>query len=104
MASHYFEAGEERRLQLSKLEETQAEAYESARPYKERHKLFHEEHIVRKEFSLEMNVVLCDSKLHLFIGKLRPRWTGPYIVSHVFPYGVVEIQDPDSGTKFKLNG
>jgi len=42
--------------------------------------------------------------LHLFSGKLRSRWTGPYIVSHVFPYGAVEIQDPQSGTTFKVNG
>ena len=29
---------------------------------------------------------------------------GPYIISHVFPYGVVEIQDSESGAKFKVNG
>jgi len=28
---------------------------------------------------------------------------GPYIVSHVFPYGAVEIQDPQSGATFKVN-
>jgi len=34
------EAGEERRLQLSELEKIKAEAYNSARSYKERVKLF----------------------------------------------------------------
>jgi len=29
---------------------------------------------------------------------------GPYIVSHVFPYSAVEIQDLESGAKFKVNG
>jgi len=51
-----------------------------------------------------MKVLLYDSKLHLFPGKLRFPWTGPYIVSRVFPYGAVEIQDPENGTKFKVNG
>jgi len=29
---------------------------------------------------------------------------GSYIVSHVFSYGAVEMQDLDSGAKFKVNG
>ena len=45
-----------------------------------------------------------DSRLHLFLGKLRSRWTGPYVILHVFPYGAVEISDPDSGATFKVNG
>jgi len=36
------EAGEERQLQLSELDEIRVEAYESARSYKERAKLFHD--------------------------------------------------------------
>ena len=100
----FTEAGEERRLQLSELEEIRAEAYESARSYKERANLFHDKHILRKEFSPGVKVLLYDSKLHLFPGKLRSRWTGPYIVSHVFPYDVIEIQDQRSGAKFKVNG
>jgi len=46
------EAGEERRLQLSELEEIRVEAYESARSYKEGVKLFHDKYILRKEFAL----------------------------------------------------
>jgi len=100
----FTEASDERRLQLSELEEIRAEAYESARSYKERAKLFHDKHILRKEFAPGMKVLLYDSKLHLFSGKLRSRWTGPYIISRVFPYGAVEIYDPKSGAKFKVNG
>jgi len=98
------EAGEERKLQVSELEEIRAEAYESPRSYKERAKLFHDKHILRKEFAPGMKVLLYDSKLHLFPGKLRSRWTGPYIVLRVFPYGAVEIQDLESDAKFKVNG
>jgi len=95
---------EERRLQLSELDEIRDEAYESARSYKERAKLFHDWHIFRKEFALRMKVLLYDSKLHLFPGELRSRWTSPYIVSHVFSYGAVEIQGPQSGATFKVIG
>ena len=65
------EAGEEHRLQLSELEEIRAEAYESARSYKERAKLFYDKHILRKEFAPGTKVLLYDSKLHLFPRKLR---------------------------------
>ena len=49
-------------------------------------------------------MLLYDSKLHLFLGKLRSRWIDPYIVSCVLPYGAVEIQDPESSATFKVNG
>jgi len=101
---HLTEAGEERRLQLNELEEIRTEAYESARSYKEKAKLFHDRHILRKEFAPGMKVLLYDSRLHLFPGKLKSRWTGPYIVSRIFPYGAVEVQDPGSGATFKVNG
>ena len=66
-----IEPGEERRLQLSELNEIRVKAYESAQSYKERAKLFHDKHILRKELVPRMKVLLYDSKLHLFVGKLR---------------------------------
>ena len=61
--------GEERKLQLSELEEIRAEAYESARSYKEGAKLVHDKHIHGKDFASGMKVLLYSSKLHLFLGK-----------------------------------
>ena len=60
------EAGEERRLQLSKLDEIRVKAYKSARSCKERENWFHNRHIFRKEFAPGMKVLLYDSRLHLF--------------------------------------
>ena len=94
-------AGVERKLQLSELEEIKAEAYENSRTYKERAKLFHDRHIHRKEFFPGQKVLLYDSRLHLFSGKLRSRWTGPFISSRVFSHGAIEIQNPTRGTHFK---
>jgi hypothetical protein len=49
-------------------------------------------------------VLLYNSRLHLFPGKLRSRWTGPYFVKTAYPYGAVDIEDPKNGNIFKVNG
>ncbi|GKC38275.1 reverse transcriptase domain-containing protein [Tanacetum coccineum] len=36
-------------------------------------------------------------------GKLKTRWTGPFTVTQVFPYGTVELSQTD-GPNFKVNG
>jgi len=59
-------AGKKQRQQLNEFEEIRAEAYKCARSYKERAKLFHDKHILRKEVALRMKVLLYNSKLHLF--------------------------------------
>ena len=46
------ESGEHRKLQLQELEEIHNEAYESARIYKEKTKVFHDKMISRKEFKV----------------------------------------------------
>uniref|UniRef100_A0A2N9GTH3 Integrase catalytic domain-containing protein n=1 Tax=Fagus sylvatica TaxID=28930 RepID=A0A2N9GTH3_FAGSY len=98
------EASELRKFQMSELEELRNEAYISTRHYKERMKLFHDKKIVRKTFEPNQTVLLYDSKLHTFSGKLRTRWDGPYIVKEVFDYGAVVIEDPRDGRILKVNG
>ena len=41
--------------------------------------------------------------LRLFTRKLNSRWSGPFIVTQVFPYGTIEITHPNKGT-FKAKG
>ena len=60
--------------------------------------------ILRKDFQIGQKVLVYDSRLHLFPGKLKSRWTGPFIVKHVYPYGAVKVEDPKSGFEFKVNG
>ncbi|XP_042387373.1 uncharacterized protein LOC121979449 [Zingiber officinale] len=98
------EAGGERKLQLQELEELRLEAYESSRIYKEKTKAFHDKQILRKEFHKGDKVLLFNSRLKLIRGKLKSRWEGPYCVTNVFPYGVVEIQEISTGRVFKVNG
>jgi hypothetical protein len=91
-------------LQLNELEEIRNEAYENSRIYKERMKVFHDKNILRKSFEPLQKVLLYNSRLHLFPGKLRSRWTGPFVVKNVYPYGTVEIENPQNGNIFKVNG
>ena len=78
---------------MNELEELRRESYESSRIYKERLKLFHDKSIERKTFEPNQKVLLYSS-----------RWTGPFIVNVVYPYGAVEIENPDNWKSFKLNG
>ena len=98
------QAGKQRLLQMNELDELRCESYESSQIYKERLKLFHDKTIVRKTFEPHQKVLLYSSRLHMFLGKLRSRWTGPFIVKVVYPYGAVEIENPENGKTFKING
>ena len=50
-----------------------------------------------------MLVLLYNSRLKLFQGKLKSRWSGPYIVIVVTPSGAVTLIS-DLGNEFKVNG
>ncbi|KAJ9170857.1 hypothetical protein P3X46_018922 [Hevea brasiliensis] len=85
-------AGVERKLQLQELEEIRLEAYENSKIYKEKTKAFHDKLILRKQFVIGQKVLLYNSILKLMPNKLHSRWIGRFVVTNVFPYGVVEIQ------------
>ena len=91
-------AGEKRLLQLSELDEFRNEAYENARIYKEKTKAWHDKHITRKEFTAGQQVLLLNSRLNLFPGKLKSRWSGPFTVTKVFPHGGAEVSHLEKGT------
>ncbi|KAK8508033.1 hypothetical protein V6N11_073541 [Hibiscus sabdariffa] len=95
--------GEARKLHIQELEEIRRNAYDSAQIYKEKAKELHDRRISFKTFDVNQKVLLFNSKLKLFAGKLRSKWLGPYKVTHVFPHGAVEIEN-DSGERFKVNG
>ena len=98
------DTGEHRKLQLQELEEIRNDAYESAKIYKEKTKAFHDKLISRKEFKVGDKVLLYQSRLRLFLGKLRSRWAGPFVITDVFPHGAVEIQSLATSKIIKVNG
>ena len=56
-----LKAGSQRKLQLAELEEIRNEAYENAKIYKNRMKVFHDKAIVRKSFEPNQKVLLYNS-------------------------------------------
>ena len=60
--------------------------------------------ITGKNFNEGDQVLLYDSKLHLFPGKLKSRWTGPFIVHQAYPNGSVDLLNPNDNRVIKVNG
>ena len=48
-------------------------------------------------------VLLLNSRLRLFPGKLKSKWTGPFLITKVFPHGVVELDNKEY-VRIKVNG
>ncbi|XP_052116478.1 uncharacterized protein LOC127746631 [Arachis duranensis] len=97
-------AGEKRLLQLNELDEFRLEAYENTKIYKEKAKRWHDRKILKKEFKPGQQVLLYNSRLKIFPGKLKSKWTGPYLVTKVFPYGSIELLDEATKSQFTANG
>ncbi|XP_075107123.1 uncharacterized protein LOC142180097 [Nicotiana tabacum] len=93
-------AGEKRLLQLNELDEFRLHAYENAKLYKEKTKRWHDKHIQHREFEPGQQILLFNSRLKLFPGKLKSRWSGPFEVVSVKPHGAIELCDKGSNTTF----
>ena len=89
--------------QLNAMDEFRLAAYENAKIYKEKTKKLHDARLLRREFEVGQQVLLFNSRLKLFPGKLRSKWSGPFTVTKVLPYGAVELTHPEKG-QFKVNG
>ncbi|GJY15547.1 reverse transcriptase domain-containing protein, partial [Tanacetum coccineum] len=95
-------AGDHRKVQMNELNELRDQAYENSLVYKEKTKRIHDSKIKNRVFNVGDRVLLFNSRLKIFSGKLKTRWTGPFIVTQVFPYGTVELSQTD-GPNFKVN-
>nr|GEZ88800.1 reverse transcriptase domain-containing protein [Tanacetum cinerariifolium] len=72
------------------------QAYENSLIYKEKTKKIHDLKIKSREFHVRDRVLLFNSRLNIFSGKLKSRWSGPFTITKVFPYGTVELSQPNS--------
>ncbi|QHO23825.1 uncharacterized protein DS421_12g366880 [Arachis hypogaea] len=72
-------AGEKRLMQLNELEEFRNQAYDQK--------------IARRKFTEGQKVLLYNSRLKFFPGKLKSRWSGPFTILKVFSYGHVELME-----------
>ncbi|GJW89416.1 reverse transcriptase domain-containing protein [Tanacetum coccineum] len=96
-------ASDRRKVQMNELNELRDQAYENSLIYKEKTKKIHESKIKNHVFNIGDRVLLFNSRLKIFSGKLKTRWTGPFTVTQVFPYGTVELSQTDR-PNFKVNG
>ena len=58
---------------------------------------------MKNESSVRDLVLLDNSRLRWFPGKLKSIWTGPYLVTQLFPHGEVQLETKE-GVQFKVNG
>nr|GEZ42183.1 reverse transcriptase domain-containing protein [Tanacetum cinerariifolium] len=91
------------KLQLNELNELRDQAYENSSIYKEKAKKIHDSKIKNRIFSVGDRVLLFNSRLKIFSGKLKTHWSGPFTITKVFPNGTIELSQPD-GPNFKVNG
>ncbi|GJS93196.1 reverse transcriptase domain-containing protein [Tanacetum coccineum] len=96
-------AGDHRKVQMNELNELRDQAYENSLIYKEKTKKIHDSKIKNRVFNVGDRVLLFNSRLKIFSGKLKTRWTGPFTVAQVFLYGTIELSSTN-GPNFKVNG
>ncbi|RVW72472.1 hypothetical protein CK203_060487 [Vitis vinifera] len=71
-----IKARAKRCLDLNEMEELRNDAYINSKVAKQRMKRWHDQLISNKEFQKGQRVLLYDSRLHIFPGKLKSRWIG----------------------------
>nr|GEX50847.1 reverse transcriptase domain-containing protein [Tanacetum cinerariifolium] len=80
-----------RKVQLNELNELRDQAYENFLIYNEKTKRLHDSKIKYHVINIGDRVLLFNSRLKIFSGKLKARWSGPFTISHAFPYGTIEL-------------
>ncbi|GJV41425.1 hypothetical protein Tco_1419865 [Tanacetum coccineum] len=78
------------------------QAYENSLIYKEKTKKLHDSKIKNRIFNVGDQVLLFNSRLKIFSGKLKSRWSGPFTITEVYPYGTAKLSHAD-GSNFKVN-
>nr|GFB39556.1 reverse transcriptase domain-containing protein [Tanacetum cinerariifolium] len=94
--------GDHRKLLLNELSELHDQAYENSLIYKERTKKLHDAKIKNRIFNVGDQMLLFNSRLTIFSGKLKSRWSGPFIISEIYPYETAKLTHSD-GSNFKVN-
>ena len=83
--------GLKRLLDINELEELRNDVYLNSKIAKDKLKRWHDQLIAHKHFQNGDQVFLYDSKLHVFLDKLKSRWTGPFTIQEVYLNGSVDL-------------
>ena len=74
----------------------------SAISHKEKMKKGTEQKFTKQEFVVGDLVLVDSSGVPCLLGRLKSKWTGPYLITQVFPHGAVELKAKE-GVRFKKN-
>ena len=100
----YGKSWPKRLLDINELEELRNDAYFNLKIEKDKLNKWHDQLISRKNLKQGGQVLLYDFKLHLFPGKLKSRWTGPFIIHQVYLNGSMDLLNSKDNRVFKVNG
>ncbi|XP_070043819.1 uncharacterized protein [Nicotiana tomentosiformis] len=89
--------------QLNELDEFRYHAYTSSSLYKEKMKYLHDRYIHNKKFKEGDLVPLFNSRLRMFPGKLKSKWSGSFEVVNVIPFGALDLKNKNDEV-FRVNG
>nr|GEX69896.1 reverse transcriptase domain-containing protein [Tanacetum cinerariifolium]GEX69916.1 reverse transcriptase domain-containing protein [Tanacetum cinerariifolium] len=96
-------AGDHQKVQLNELNKLRDQAYVNSLIYKEKAKKITDSKIKNRVFNVGGRVLIFNSRLKIFSGMLKTRWTGRFTIAYVFPYGTIELSQAN-GLNFKVNG
>nr|GEV15097.1 reverse transcriptase domain-containing protein [Tanacetum cinerariifolium] len=96
-------ASDHKKVQINEHNELRDQAYKNSMIYKEKTKRLHASKIKDRVFNIGDKVLLFNSRLKIFFGKLKSRWSGPFTISQFYPYGTLELSQLNR-PNFKVNG
>ena len=70
--------------------------------HKEKMKKGNEQNFAKQEFVVGDLVLVDSSGVPCLLGRLKSKWTGPYLITQVFPHGAVELKAKEV-VRFKEN-
>jgi len=66
-------------------------------------KYLHDKYIQNKQFKEGDLVLLFNSWLRMFLGKLKSKWSGPFEVMGVTPFGALDLKNKNDEV-YRVNG
>lgn len=87
---YYVAPDEIRKLQLLELEEFRKDACENAKINKENTNKLHDVRTQPRNFEIGQHVLLYNSHMKLFPGKMKSKWSDPFKVVQVYPHRAVK--------------
>ena len=72
--------------------------------FKEKVKRWHDKTIQKREFNVGDYVLLYNSRLRFFAGKLLSKWEGPHVIEEVYRSGAIKINNFEGINPKVVNG